>query len=53
MNYGTEDILEAYHSYQAAKTVALTFDYPFFLHPAYNRDRAPVSVLSGRLHFQY
>jgi high affinity Mn2+ porin len=51
-NPGTEKILETYYSVPvyAAK---LTFDYQLIVNPAYNRDRGPVSVLGGRVHWQY
>jgi high affinity Mn2+ porin len=28
-------------------------DYQFVNHPAYNRDRGPVSILGARLHMQF
>jgi high affinity Mn2+ porin len=28
-------------------------DYQFIIDPAYNRDRGPVSVLSGRIHWEF
>jgi high affinity Mn2+ porin len=32
---------------------ALTFDYQFITNPAYNADRGPVSIFSGRLHAEF
>ncbi len=49
---GTEDILEAYYSAQLADWLAASADYQFIDHPAYNRDRGPVSVGALRLHAQ-
>jgi high affinity Mn2+ porin len=49
---GLEEILETYyrlplHSWE------LTADYQFVVHPAYNRDRGPVSVISARVRKQF
>ncbi len=52
LNYGSEQIVETYYSYQLAKPLALSLDYQFINHPGYNRDRGPVSVLSLRLHLE-
>ena len=52
LNYGTEQLIEAYYSLRLAEPLALSFDYQFFRNPAYNRDRGPVSVLALRLHWE-
>jgi high affinity Mn2+ porin len=52
LNYATEDILEAFYRYQLVTPLSLTANYQFFLHPAYNQDRGPVSVFALRLHLQ-
>jgi high affinity Mn2+ porin len=49
---GLEEILETYyrlplHSWE------LTTDYQFIVHPAYNRDRGPLSVISARVRKQF
>jgi high affinity Mn2+ porin len=31
----------------------LTADYQFINNPAYNTDRGPVNVFSGRVHWQF
>jgi high affinity Mn2+ porin len=49
---GTEQILETYYSFPLGALRA-TADYQFFVNPAYNRDRGPVSVLAMRLHAQF
>jgi high affinity Mn2+ porin len=49
---GTEQIMETYYSFPLGALRA-TADYQFFVNPAYNRDRGPVSVLSMRLHAQF
>jgi high affinity Mn2+ porin len=53
LNYATEDLLETYYRFQVTAPVSLTANYQFVLHPAYNQDRGPVSILALRLHLQY
>lgn len=50
---GDEAVVEAYYDYALAKAAHVTLDYQFVDHPAYNRDRGPVSVLAVRLHGQF
>jgi high affinity Mn2+ porin len=52
-NPGLEQILETYYSYAITATTKLSFDYQFVLNPAYNTDRGPVNVFSGRVHWQF
>ena len=49
---GSEDIVEAYYSLAFAKDMTLSLDDQLVEHPAYNRDRGPVNVISLRLHLQ-
>jgi len=49
---GPEQIIETYYSAAVWKFVHLSLDYQWIGHPAYNRDRGPVSVLAVRLHAQ-
>jgi high affinity Mn2+ porin len=53
LNYGTENILETYYAWRLVEQVTATFDYQFIDHPAYNRDRGPVSVIGLRLHAEF
>jgi high affinity Mn2+ porin len=53
LNYGLEKMLETYYNYHVWKTLHLTADYQFIIDPAYNRARGPVSVLSGRIHWDF
>jgi high affinity Mn2+ porin len=53
LNYRTERILEAYYAYSVIKGVTLTADYQLIVNPAYNADRGPVSIFSGRLHAEF
>ena len=50
---GLEKIVEAYYSYAVTPSTKLTADYQFIANPAYNTDRGPVNVFSGRLHWQF
>jgi high affinity Mn2+ porin len=50
---GPEQIVETYYSFAAFAHAHLTFDYQWIDHPAYNRDRGPVSVVAARLHAQF
>jgi high affinity Mn2+ porin len=50
---GPERIIESYYSFALFKAARLTFDYQWINHPAYNRDRGPVSVAAIRLHAQF
>jgi len=53
LSYATEEILETYYDIQVWKTIHVTVDYQFINHPAFNRDRGPVSVFSARLHWLF
>lgn len=53
LNYQRERILESYYAYALNKQVTLTADYQLIVNPAYNADRGPVSVFSGRLHGEF
>jgi high affinity Mn2+ porin len=48
-NPSAEKIIEIYYSYQIMKGLALTADYQLIVDPAYDADRGPVNVFSGRL----
>ena len=52
LNYGTEDIIEGYYSLNVLKGLYISPDYQFVSHPAYNKDRGPVSIVSIRAHYQ-
>lgn len=53
LNYRPEQILEAYYAYSLNKWATLTLDYQLIVNPAYNADRGPVSIFSGRLHAEF
>jgi high affinity Mn2+ porin len=52
LSYGSEKVLETYYSCQIWKPIYSTVDYQFISNPAFNRDRGPVSVFGGRLHWE-
>lgn len=53
LNYGNERILETYYAVALNKAFTFTADYQLIVNPAYNADRGPVSVFSGRLHGEF
>jgi len=53
LNYRPEQIFEAYYAWKLNNWTTLTFDYQFVANPAYNADRGPVSLFSGRLHAEF
>lgn len=53
LNYGAEQIIEAYYSMHLTKQVFLSPDYQFVWHPAYNKDRGPVHIIGLRLHADF
>jgi len=53
LNYSQERILEAYYAWKVNSWTTMTFDYQFITNPAYNADRGPVSIFSGRLHAEF
>lgn len=53
LNYSQERIFETYYAYALDKNFTLTADYQFISNPAYNADRGPVHIFSGRLHGEF
>jgi high affinity Mn2+ porin len=53
LNYRPERILESYYALALNKQLTFTADYQFITNPAYNADRGPVSIFSGRLHGEF
>jgi high affinity Mn2+ porin len=53
LNYRRERILESYYAFALNKQITLTGDYQLITNPAYNADRGPVHVFSGRLHGEF
>lgn len=53
LNYGSEQIIEAYYSMHLTKQISLSPDYQFVWNPAYNKDRGPVHIIGLRLHADF
>jgi|tagenome__1003787_1003787.scaffolds.fasta_scaffold20950266_2 high affinity Mn2+ porin len=53
LNYQPERILETYYAFSIDKNFTVTADYQFITNPAYNADRGPVHIFSGRLHGEF
>jgi len=53
LNYRNEGIFESYYAYSVNKHFTVTADYQFIANPAYNADRGPVHIISGRLHGEF
>lgn len=53
LTYGLEKVLETYYDAGIWKTIHVTVDYQYITDPAFNRDRGPVSVIAGRLHWEF
>jgi high affinity Mn2+ porin len=53
LSYDSEKSIETYYDFAIAKCCHLAIDYQFFADPAFNRDRGPVSVFEGRLHWEF
>ncbi len=51
-HYMPEKVIETYYAAQLFKGLIVTADYQLLIDPAYNADRGPVHVFSGRLHAQ-
>jgi high affinity Mn2+ porin len=53
LNYALETIFETFYSLQIHKGISTSFDYQWVNNPAYNGDRGPVSIITGRFHIEF
>ncbi len=53
LNYGLEEVLETFYSCQLVKGIFAALDFQEVIHPGYNQDRGPVSILGVRVHLEY
>jgi high affinity Mn2+ porin len=53
LNYGREQIAEALYAVRFNPHVTLGLDVQRIVHPAYNRDRGPVTVVGLRVHAEF
>jgi hypothetical protein len=50
---GSERVWELFYSLNVFRTIGLSADYQHISNPAYNADRGPLNVLSGRVHAEF
>ena len=53
LNYGREQIAEAYYAVRVAANLSFGLDVQRIVHPAYNRDRGPITVFGLRAHAEF
>ena len=53
LNYGHEEIVEAYYAIHVLAHVTLSPDFQFIRDPGYNRDRGPARFIGIRAHLEY
>ncbi|HEY5088135.1 MAG TPA: carbohydrate porin, partial [Gemmatimonadaceae bacterium] len=53
LNYGPEQLVEAYYRAQAGRYFQVSPDVQYIRDPGYNRDRGPATVLSLRVNLRY
>ncbi len=53
INYKPEQVLDIFYKYHFIKSTWLSLDYQHIANPAYNADRGPVDIYSGRVHFEF
>jgi high affinity Mn2+ porin len=51
--YGPEQIFETWYAAKLTGTVSLAVNFQRIVHPAYNRDRGPVSIFAFRMHTEF
>jgi len=51
--YGPELIFESWYAAKLNSAVSLALNFQRIVHPAYNRDRGPVSIFAFRLHTEF
>jgi high affinity Mn2+ porin len=53
LNYGPEEIVEAYYDAKVCKWLWITPDFQFVEHPGYNRDRGAIPIYAVRAHVEF
>lgn len=54
LNYGTENIFEAFYRAKITKFLAISLDYQYITNPGYNKDRSgPIHIPGVRLHVEF
>ncbi len=52
-HYGPEQIVETNYNAKLADVLSMALNFQRIVHPAYNRDRGPVSIFGLRLHAEF
>lgn len=52
-HYGLENVIETYYNFELFKGINVTLDYQLAVNPAFNEDRGPINIFSGRLHIKF
>lgn len=53
INQAMESVIEAFYSVNVVSSVWLSADYQHITNPAFNADRGPVNIYSGRVHAEF
>jgi hypothetical protein len=53
LSVASERVFESFYSLDLYRSLAISADYQHISNPAYNADRGPVNVLSGRIHAEF
>jgi high affinity Mn2+ porin len=53
LNYGPEVVMDLYYKLRVSDLIAVSAIYQPIINPAYNQDRGPVHVVSGRVHVAF
>jgi high affinity Mn2+ porin len=53
LSYAPEQVIETYYLFKAVDHAAISADFQLVRNPAYNQDRGPVAIASGRLHVEF
>jgi high affinity Mn2+ porin len=53
LNYGCEQIVEAYYDLKLGRGLWLSPDFQYITNPGYNRDRGPVPIYGLRAHVEF
>ena len=53
LDYGPEQVLEAYYRVQLGQYIQISPDFQFIQNPGYNKDRGPVEVYGMRAHLSF
>jgi len=52
LNYGLEEIFEAYYTAHIWRGISVAADYQHVQNPGYNQERGPTSIVSFRVHIE-